>query len=141
MRKYRKWRDILIEQLADDPGASIGFLQAIMEDYQVLGNPAAVMSAVRAVVESQGGIAELAKKTGIEEQTLSDVLSSEAAPRIDTLQSLLNILGCRLSIEPLAAEETDAQIGDVAASTIPVDSVEGNIELATENPESIRENQ
>ena len=31
MRKYRKWRDILIEQLAADPTAAIGFLQAVME--------------------------------------------------------------------------------------------------------------
>ncbi len=104
MRKYRKWRDILIEQLAADPTAAIGFLQAVMEDYQVFRNSAAVVSAVQAVIESQGGITEVAKRTSMDPQTLTEVLSSEDAPRVDTLTTILTALGCRLSIEPLVEE-------------------------------------
>ena len=66
MREMRKWRDILIEHLAADPTAAIGFLQAVMEDYQVFGNSAAVVSAVQAVVEAQGGVAEVAKRTSMD---------------------------------------------------------------------------
>ncbi|MDE0398194.1 MAG: hypothetical protein OXL96_10355 [Candidatus Poribacteria bacterium] len=104
MRKYRKWRDILIEQLAADPTAAIGFLQAVMEDYQVFRNSAAVVSAVQAVIESQGGIAEIAKRASIDPQTLTEVLSSEDAPRVDTLTTILTALGYRLSIEPLVED-------------------------------------
>ena len=105
MRKYRKWRDILIEQLAADPPAAIGFLQAVMEDYQVFGNSAAVVSAVQAVVESQDGIEEVAKRTAIAPETLSKILSSEEAPHLDTFVTILKALGCRLSIEPLKDKE------------------------------------
>ena len=106
MRKYRKWRDILIEQLAADRPAAIGFLQAVLEDYQVFGNSATVVSAVQAVVESQGGVEEFAKRTGIPPETLSKILSSEKAPHLDTFATILKALGCRLSIEPIKDKET-----------------------------------
>ena len=48
-----------------------------------------------------GGVSEVAKKIGIAPQVLSDVLSSEKAPRLDTLNTILQALGCRLSIQPL----------------------------------------
>ncbi len=110
MRKMRNWREYLIERLAADREEAIGFLQAVMEDYQIYGNPAAVVSAVQAVVESQGGVEEVAKKTGMDRQILLKVLSSEEAPRIDTLGTILRALGCRLSIEPLKDEETTPDI-------------------------------
>ncbi len=106
MRKYRKWRDILIEQLAADPTAAIGFLQAVMEDYQVFRNPAAVVSAVQAVIESQGGIEEIAKRIAMAPETLSKILSSEKALHLDTFATILKALGCQLSIKPLKNEET-----------------------------------
>jgi len=42
--------------------------------------------------------------------TLSKILSSEGVLRIDTLGTILKVLGCRLSIEPLKAEETTPDI-------------------------------
>ena len=104
MRKHRKWRDILIEQLAADPTATIGFLQAVMEDYQVFRNPTALVSAVQAVIESQGGIEEVAKRAAMSPETLSKILSSEKALHLDTLATVLNALGCRLAIVPLKAD-------------------------------------
>ncbi len=133
MRKYRKWRDILIEQLAADPTAAIGFLQAIMEDYHVFGNSATVMSAVQTVIESQGGVPEVAKRTSMDPQTLTKVLSSEDTPRIDTLATILIALGCRLSIKPLPTENPRAEMGDAEAPVTPIERTEPNIELATDN--------
>ena len=133
MRKYRKWRDILIEQLTADPTAAIGFLQAVMEDYQVFGNPAAVVSAVQAVVESQGGVAEVAKRTNMDPQTLTKVLSNGDAPRVDTLRIILTALGCRLSIEPLKAEGCSAERAGVDTSVAPIESIKSEMPLATDN--------
>ena len=126
MRKYRKWRDILIEQLAADPTAAIGFLQAVMEDYQVFRNSAAVVSAVQAVIESQGGIAEIAKRASIDPQTLTEVLSSEDAPRVDTLTTILTALGYRLSIEPLVE---DAPQPDVELAAEPEGTQLDNLQI------------
>ena len=114
MRKYRKWRDILIEELAADPTAAIGFLQAVMEDYQVFRNSAAVVSAVQAVIESQGGVAEIAKRTAMSPETLSKILSSEKVPYLDTFATILNALECRLSIEPLKDAEQATSDNDPA---------------------------
>lgn len=133
MRKYRKWRDILIEQLTADPTAAIGFLQAVMEDYQVFGNPAAVVSAVQAVVESQGGVAEVAKRTNMAPQTLTKVLSNGDAPRVDTLRIILTALGCRLSIEPLKADGCSAERAGVDTSVAPIESIKSEMPLATDN--------
>ena len=133
MRKYRKWRDILIEQLAADPPAAINFLQAVMEDYQVFGNPAAVVSAVQAVIESQGGVEELAKRTAIAPETLSKILSSEEAPHLDTFATILKALGCRLSIEPLKAEDCGAERAGVDTSVAPIEGIKSEMILSGDN--------
>ena len=118
MRKYRKWRDILIERLAADREEAIGFLQAVIEDYQVFRNSAAVVSAVQAVVESQGGVEEVAKRTAMAPETLSKILSSEKAAHLDILAAVLKALGCRLAIVPLKAD------AHATADIVPVAEVE-----------------
>lgn len=105
MRKLRTWREVLIEQLADDWEAAIDYLQATVEDYQVDGDTPLFLLGLRTFVESQGGIPELAKKTGIDPESLSRVLFSTEPPRIDTLRTILNAFGWRLSIEPLEVSE------------------------------------
>ena len=132
MRKYRKWRDILIEQLAADPTAAIGFLQAVMEDYQVFGNPAAVMSAVQAVVEAQGGVTEVAKRAAMSPETLSKILSSNEAPYLDTFVTILKVLGCRLSVEPLKAESCSAERAGVDTSVTPIKDTKPEVAPTTE---------
>ena len=105
MRKYRKWRDIVIAQLTADWDAAIDYIQFALEEYQVDGDAPVLLLSLKTFVESQGGITELGKKTDMDAHILSEVLSSDAAPRIDTLVTILNALGCRLSIEPLKDEE------------------------------------
>ena len=133
MRKLRKWRDVLIEDLAADHDAAVGFLQAVLTDYQIYGDPAALMSALRAVIDAQGGISELAKQTGIDPQTLLEVLSCEAAPRVDMLVTILIALGCRLSIEPLANENFRSACIGVDTQVAPPESVKPDPALATDN--------
>ena len=118
MREMRDWREYLIERLAADPEEAIGFLQAVMEDYQIFGNSAAVMSAVQAVIESQGGVEKVAKRTTMAPETLAKILPSEEAPRIDALAAVLNALGCRLTIAPLKDDK------HVISNTEPVAEVE-----------------
>ncbi|MDE0638226.1 MAG: hypothetical protein OXI43_20490 [Candidatus Poribacteria bacterium] len=101
MRKYRKWREIVIEQLAADWNAALDYIQFAIEEYQIDRDTTVFLLALRTFVESQGGVAELAKKTGTDEEMLSKTLSCEEAPRIDMLANILTALGCRLAIEPL----------------------------------------
>ena len=54
-RKMRKYRDYLIERLADREKA-ISYLQTALEEYQIDGNMPALLLALHSVVEAQGGI-------------------------------------------------------------------------------------
>ncbi|MCE2414840.1 hypothetical protein J4G07_12630 [Candidatus Poribacteria bacterium] len=133
MRKLRKWRDVLIEELTDDHEATVGFLQAVLADYQIYGDPAALGSALRAVIDAKGGISELAKRTETDPQTLLEVLSCEAAPRVDRLVTILTALGCRLSIESLESEDLrPARVG-VDAPVAPPEGIKPDTILATDN--------
>ncbi|MCY4567817.1 MAG: hypothetical protein OXD49_05855 [Candidatus Poribacteria bacterium] len=106
MRKLRTWRAYLTERFTANPEEAIQYLKFSLEEYQVDGDTPLLLLALRTVVESQGGISVLSKKTEIAPESLSDILSSNEAPRIDTLSTILNALGCRLLIEPVA--DTDS---------------------------------
>ncbi len=105
MQKYRTWHEILMEDLADSAEA-IGYLDVSLEEYQIDGDTSFFLRGLRNVVEAQGGVAEIAKRTTIAPETLSKILSSEEAPHFDTFVTILKALGCRLSIEPLKDKET-----------------------------------
>lgn len=96
----RTWRECLIEQIADQKRA-IGYLQAILEDYQIYKNPAAVHRSLRTVVEAQGGVSELAKQVDMNPQVFSKMISNEDVPLIDRLGIVLKSLGYQLSIQPI----------------------------------------
>ena len=120
MRKMRDWREYLIERFTIDREEAIGFLQAVLEDYPVYGDVAAVVSALTIVVESQGGVAEVAKRTAMAPETLSKILSDGKALHLDTLTAVLKALGCQLSIEPLKDDENataDTKLAVEAEST------------------------
>lgn len=101
MRKMRTWQELLLERLGNCREEALGYLQASMECYQLYGDTAIFLEAVERVVESQGGIAELAKQTQLEPQALAQLLAGDAAPPLDRFAVLLKALGCRLTIEPL----------------------------------------
>ena len=106
MRKMRTWRECLIEDLADREEA-IHYLQAILDDYYCFGQTLIVREALKTVVEAQGGISKLAQHTDISPQTLETVLSDKGTPLIDALGVVLNALGYRLSIQPIADEDAN----------------------------------
>ena len=103
MRKMRKWRECLIERIANRERA-IGYLQAILEDYQIYKSPTVVLKALQTVVEAQGGVFELAKQVNMDPQVFSKMLTSKDMPLIDTLGIVLKALGYQLSIQPIESE-------------------------------------
>lgn len=101
MREYRTWEEILMERFTSDWEEAIGYLDVALEEYQEDGDTPFFLMGIQNVIEARGGVSEVAKKIGIAPQVLSDLLSSEKAPRLDTLNTILHGLGCRLSIQPL----------------------------------------
>lgn len=127
MRKMGIWREYLIEVLADRDEA-IGHIQAILEDYQIFGNPAVVRDSLHTVVEAQGGVSELAKQTGMDPQGLSKMLSNEDTPLIDALGIVLKTLGYQLSIKPIEPENST---NETYSDTLEIENTSAQV---AENP-------
>ena len=108
MRKMRTLREYLIERLVDK-GRAIGYLQAILDDYQIYRERTVVLRALQTVVEAQGGVSKVAKQVDMDPQLLSKVLSNEDTPLIDALGIILKALGYQLSIAPLENESLNAE--------------------------------
>jgi DNA-binding phage protein len=108
MRKMGIWREYLIEKFTDRERA-IGYLQAILEDYQIFGDSAVVLRALQTVVEAQGGVSELAKQAYMDPQLLSKMLSNEDTPLIDALGIVLKAFGYQLSIKPIETENSNLE--------------------------------
>ena len=128
MKIYGTWDAFLVEQLKEEGDVS-GYLAAVMEEYQIHGNPAIIQLALQYVVEAQGGISELAKKAKIEPQDLSEVLASDEAPRIDALRTVLNALGCRLSIASLETVSLPIEAAAEKSTIPPQSTTNPNLEL------------
>ena len=130
MTEYQTWHEYLIQRLAADREKVVSYLDVALEEYQEDGDTPFFLLGIQNVIEARGGVSEVAKKIGIAPQVLSDVLSSEKAPRLDTLNTILLGLGCRLSIQPLKDATSSA---DKNYSVAPRESAEPNLEATTEN--------
>ena len=133
MREYRTWEEILMERFTSDWEEAIGYLDVALEEYQEDGDTPFFLLGLQNVIEARGGVSEVAKKIGIAPQCLSDVLSSEKAPCLDTLNTVLRGLGCRLSIQPLKDASSDLHHADENYPVAPRETTDPNLEVTTEN--------
>ena len=124
-----------MEQLADQE-AAIDYLQVTLEEYQNDGDMPFFLREVQRVVEAQGGIVEIAKKIDVKPEALSNVLSSDEAPRIDTLSAVLTALGCRLSIQPIETENASVEHSAERTTTAPLENAGPSLEVTTGSRDS-----
>ncbi|MCG9134772.1 helix-turn-helix domain-containing protein [Candidatus Poribacteria bacterium] len=128
MRKLRTLHEFLMEQFAADSEEAVSYLDVALEEYQEDGDTLFFLLGLQQVIEARGGVSEIAKKIGIAPQCLSDVLSSEKAPRLDTLSTILQGLGCRLAIQPLKDADSSA---DEDYSAAPRENTDPHLEATT----------
>ena len=75
------------------------YLESLLED-----RDARVLTiGLRELAESSGGMAALAKRTGLSRETLYRTLSMSGNPRLDTVTLLLAAFGLRMTIKPAKA--------------------------------------
>ena len=91
VKQTTSFRDDLLKDLTDTEFAMY-YIEAALADYKEDGNTEAIWMALRDVVQSQGGVSELSKRTGIDAETLLGALSTEDAPRLEILNTILNAL-------------------------------------------------
>lgn len=92
MREMGNWREYQIRRLANDPEEAIDYLQLTLEEYLIDGDLPFFLKELRVFIASQGGVSEISERTGIDTETLLNMLSNEGAPRLDTFETLLTAL-------------------------------------------------
>ncbi len=95
---HDKW---MITKLREDPSFATDYVKAALEDTQ---EPRVALTALRRVAEARGGIAKIARKAGIERESLHRALSSRGNPRFSTLTAIAKALGFRLSLEAIVED-------------------------------------
>ncbi|HEY6170634.1 MAG TPA: addiction module antidote protein [Candidatus Kapabacteria bacterium] len=88
------YNDYLFTTLRDRKKALLYLREAIEDE-----NPQVFLLALRNVAQANGGVTELAKKTGLDRVNLYRLLSKNGNPRLDSLNLILRSLGMRISFE------------------------------------------
>ena len=104
MRQYRKFKDVLIEDLKNDLEYRHTYLQVALEEFQEDGDTQHLLLALRNVTEAQGGVPSLAKKINMGKSSLYKALSEEGNPRLDTIYTILNGLGYKMQLVPFEGQ-------------------------------------
>ncbi len=86
----------IVRELKANPGFAEEYLKAALED---ANEPKALLIALRHLAKAKGGIAKVAKKAGIERESLYRALSPSGNPRLSTLVAVTKAIGLRLTVE------------------------------------------
>lgn len=79
----------------DSPEDVAAYIGAVLEQ----DDSALLLVALRNVAESQGGVAMMAKHSGLSRESLYRTLSENGNPKISTLISIMKSLGLHLSVK------------------------------------------
>lgn len=96
-------RDFMMKRLAD-PAEASAYLNSVAED----GDVKALLKALRNVVEVQGGVGVLARKTRKSRTSLYKTLSATGNPEVATLDAILAVYGIRIGFFPAAGRKRSA---------------------------------
>jgi probable addiction module antidote protein len=88
----------LLERLGDARFCS-RYLSASMRE-----SPETFLMARRNVAEAQKGMATLASDAGVNRENLYRMLSEDGNPRLKSLLAVLEAMGLRVAVEPIAVE-------------------------------------
>jgi probable addiction module antidote protein len=93
--KTKKWDVVDHLQTKEDMAA---YLEAVLED----GDPALIAAALGDIARAAGGIAKVARETGLGRESLCKALSPEGNPEFSTVLQVVRALGLRLHAAPAA---------------------------------------
>jgi len=94
-KKSASFHEYQIEWLKE-PANAAEYLTAAIED----GDREAFLLALRNVAEARGGIAAVAKLSGITRESLYRMLSSRGNPQIKSLVAIMRAMGFSISVSP-----------------------------------------
>ena len=94
----RGWDDFMRGELADAERAQT-YLEVAIDEFRESGDGDDFLEALRYLAKANGGIAEVARKTGFNRESLYRTLSRHGNPRFRTVLGVIDALGMRVKIE------------------------------------------
>lgn len=94
MRRSVRHDDAIIESLRKGPAFAAQYLGLSLSE----GDQEQFLLALRRVTLAYGGVAKLARETGLNENTLHRTLSGKGNPRLSTIINICNAMGMRMQI-------------------------------------------
>ncbi|MDR2839044.1 MAG: addiction module antidote protein [Azonexus sp.] len=94
----RPHEEAVIEGLRKDPEYAAELLNAVLED----GDQQELMLTLRRLALAFGGVSKLAEQAELNAKTLYRTLSVQGNPELKSLTSILNAMGMRLAVQPIA---------------------------------------
>ena len=98
----RSWDDYMQERLSD-PEEAQGYLEVVIEEYLKDGDIDAFLFSLQRLAKAKGGMAKIARKTGLSRESLYRTLSKRGNPQFRTVLGVIAALGMRIKIEPAGA--------------------------------------
>ena len=104
------YEDWLLEQLKN-PAEAAAYLEAAIDE----GDQAAIMLALRHVIQAQGGVAVVARRAKLTREATYKMLSKVGNPALSSLTAVLAATGLRLAVKPLETRQQKASSLKLAA--------------------------
>lgn len=95
----RSWDNFMHDELTN-PAQAQAYLEVAIEEFQDNGDVEHFLEALRYLAKARGGMAEVARKTGLSRESLYRTLSQRGNPRFRTVLGVINALGMRFRVEP-----------------------------------------
>ena len=95
MKPYRSFQELLIKDLKD-PEHAAAYLNAVLEE----GDKQLFLEALRDVLEAQGGMTFISRKTKMNRVSLYKMLSKKGNPEFNSILLLLRALRVKFQIAP-----------------------------------------
>jgi len=99
MRKYRNYKEDLIEKLKD-PEYAAAYLNACLEESYEANDMGIFQLAVRDVVEAHGGMGAVSSRMGVNRESFYRSLSQKGTARFSTLVSAIKACDLELAFQP-----------------------------------------
>lgn len=100
--KFNDFKESFVKDLSKNKKTRELYLEMALEEYEQEKNLENFLLALRTIaIANNGGIAELAKKTKLNRQSLYKALSPKGNPAFSTIDTILNSLGVKLVVHAL----------------------------------------
>lgn len=93
MAKSKSYNDSLLDALRD-PAEAAAYLNAALEE----GDQAALLLALRNVIDAQSSMTRIAEETSLNRESLYKALSENGNPRLKSLNAILRAVGLKLGV-------------------------------------------